>query len=94
MHCIRLEVGDQVLVCIETFGTDHKIADKWENDPYIVEECMTGKLVCKVKPVCDITGTKSHILHRNMLYPIQSVAAVDRICKVHADALMDLMFSF
>ena len=88
-----LEVGDQVLVHIKSFGTDHKIADKWENNPYIVKERMTGKPVYKVKPVWDITGTKSYILHRSMLYPIQSVAAVDRICKVHVDARMDLMFS-
>ena len=93
MHCMRLEVGDRVLVHIKAFGTDHKIADKWENDSYIVKEHMTGKPVYKVKPVQDVTGTKTCILHRNMLYLIQSVAAVDRICKVHADALMDLLFS-
>ena len=51
MCCMRLEVGDQVLVHIKAFGTDHKIAGKWENDPYIVEECMTGKPVYNVKPV-------------------------------------------
>ena len=70
MHYMRLEVGDQVLVHIKAFGTDHKIADKWENNPYIVEEHMAGKPVYKVKPVWDITGTKSCILHRNMLYSI------------------------
>ena len=72
MHCIRLEVGDQVSVCIKTFSTVHKIADKWENDPYIVEEHMRGKPVCKVKPVQNVAGTKSRILHRNMLYPLMS----------------------
>ena len=68
MHCMRLEVGDQDLVHIKAFSTDHKIADKWENDPDIVEECM----VQKVKPVHDRTGTKSRILHRDMLYPLMS----------------------
>ena len=70
MCCMRLEVGDQVLVCIKTFDSDHKIAVKWENDPYIVKEHMAGKPVYKVKPVQDVVGTKSHIGHRNMLYPI------------------------
>ena len=48
---MRPEVGDQVLVHMKAFGTDHKFADKWENDPYIVEERIAGKPVYKVKPV-------------------------------------------
>ena len=56
---MRLEVGDQVLVHIKAFSTDHKIMNKWENDPYIVKECMSGKPVYKVKPVHDEAGKKS-----------------------------------
>ena len=51
MCCMRLEIGNQVLVCIKAFDTDHKIADKWENDLYIVKEHMTGNPVYKVKLV-------------------------------------------
>ena len=51
MKCMRIDVGDQVLVLIKAFGTDHKITDKWENDPHVVEENLRGKPIYKVKPV-------------------------------------------
>ena len=75
IHCMRLEVGNKVLVHIKAFGADHKIIEKLENDPYIIEECMAGKPVYKVKPVHDVTGTKSWILHRIMSYPIKSITS-------------------
>ena len=34
--CAALRDGDLVLVRINKFGTDHKIADKWEQDPWEV----------------------------------------------------------
>ena len=35
--CSELKAGDLVLVRVKAFGTDHKIADKWEDDIYRVE---------------------------------------------------------
>ena len=72
MQCMSLEVGDQVLVCIKAFGTDHKITDKCENDPYIVGECMVGKPAYKIKPLQDTENTNSHVVYRNMLYPLRT----------------------
>ena len=34
--CTALRDGDLVLVRINKFSTDHKIADKWEKDPWEV----------------------------------------------------------
>ena len=35
-RCAALRDGDLVLVRINKFSTDHKIADKWEQDPWEV----------------------------------------------------------
>ena len=35
-RCAILRKGDLILVRINKFGTDHKIADKWEQDPWEV----------------------------------------------------------
>ena len=60
-----------VLVRIKALGQDHKIADKWEQNPYVVISQMGNQPVFKVQPrnVKDHEGIK--ILHQNMLYPIQ-----------------------
>ena len=35
-RCASLRNGDLVMVRIKKFGTNHKIADKWEQDPWEV----------------------------------------------------------
>ena len=53
-------------------GQDDKIVDKWEQNPYVVISQMGNQPVFKVQP----RNIKNHegirILHRNMLYPIQT----------------------
>ena len=70
--CMKLVPGDTVLVRIKAFGVDRKIADKWEQQPYVVLEQMSNQSVFKVKPTCDDGEDNVRTLHQNMLFPIQS----------------------
>ena len=58
--------GDLVLVKRKGFVTKHKIADKWETEPYeIVSQCSDGL------PVYTVTrNSRERTLHRNMLFPL------------------------
>ena len=69
---MALAPGDMVLVRTKALGQDHKIADKWEQNPYAVRSQMGNQPVFKVQPrnAKDQEGIK--ILHWNMLYPIQT----------------------
>ena len=69
---MALALGDIVLVRLKALGQDHKIADKWEQNPYMVISEMDKLPVFKVQPrgAKDQEGIK--ILNQNMLYPIQS----------------------
>ena len=70
---MKLEPGDTVLVWVKAFGADHKIADKWEQKPYLVVAQRKNQPVYEVRLVEAPDGTPVQVLHRNMLFPIQSV---------------------
>ena len=65
-RCSKLEPGDLVLVKWKGFTSKHKIADKWETEPYeIVSQRSDGLPVYTVmRNGCERT------LHRNMLFPL------------------------
>ena len=73
IKCMKLEPGDTVLVWIKAFGADHKITDKWEQKPYLVVAQWKDQPVFEVKPVDSPDDTLVRVLHRNMLFPIQSI---------------------
>ena len=58
-----------MLVRVKAFGADHKIADKWEQKPYLVVAQRKDQPVYEVK----LVDAPVQVLHRNMLFPIQSV---------------------
>ena len=64
--CAKLMLGDLVLVKRKGFVTKHKIADKWETEPYeIVSQCSDSL------PVYTVTRNgRERTLHRNMLFPL------------------------
>ena len=70
--CMKLVPGDTVLVRIKAFGIDRKIADKWEQQPYVVLKQMSNQPVFKVKPTGDNGEENVRTLHQNMLFSIQS----------------------
>ena len=70
---MKIVPGDLVLVRVKVFGPDHKIADRWEQVPYKVLSQHKNSPVYKVQPVNKNTEENVHTLHRNMLFPLQSI---------------------
>ena len=69
-RCATLRSGDLVLVRINKFGTDHKIADKWEHDPWEVLDTENDSPLLVVQ---NTTTKEVRRLHRNMLFPLRLV---------------------
>ena len=68
--CATLRDGDLVLIRINKFGTDHKIADKWEQDPWkVIDKCNDSPLIT----VRNVVNGEIKELHCNMLYPLRMV---------------------
>jgi transposase InsO family protein len=66
-----LEIGDRVLVRKVGIKGKHKLADKWEEQPYLVHSIPNPNIpVYKVKPE---GGSGIRTLHRNMLLPFQTI---------------------
>lgn len=64
-----LEVGDRVLVRVVHFEGKHKLANKWEEEPYIIIAQPNSQI--PVYTVRKENGDgKERTLHRNLLYPI------------------------
>ena len=64
-----LELGDRVLLCNVGLQGTHKIADKWSQDVYVVEEQPNSDIL--VYEVKSETGSERvWVLHRNLLLPI------------------------
>ena len=70
---MQIVPGNLVLVRIKAFGPDHKIADHWEQVPYKVLSQHNNSLVYKMQPVNENTEGNIRTLHRNMLFPLQSI---------------------
>ena len=68
--CATLREGDLVLIRINKFGTDHKIADKWEQDPWEVIDKRNDSPLLTVR---NVVNGEIKELHRNMLYPLRMV---------------------
>ena len=68
--CATLQEEDLVLIRVVKPGTDYKIADKCEQDPWIIEKKRLDSPVYELKNTC--TGEYKE-LHRNLLYPLQLV---------------------
>ena len=63
-RCATLRDGDLVLIQVNKFGTDHKIADKWEQDPWEVLSQRDNSPLLTIK---NVTINEIHELHRNVI---------------------------
>ena len=70
--CMKIEVGDIVLVCVKAFGPDQKVTDRWEQQPYEVVGQIPDKPVFTVCKVGSSDVKDECTLHRNMLFPLES----------------------
>ena len=66
---MSLNPDDIVIVRVKAFSSDRKVTDKWEQ---IIEQ-IKDKLVFKVQPVDATNNKRDRVLHRNMLFPLQTV---------------------
>ena len=72
--CATLEKDDLVMLRVVKPGTDYKIADKWEQDPWII----LRKRIDSPDYTIQNTRTKEiRELHRNLLYPLRLVRSDD-----------------
>ena len=67
-----VEPGDRVLVKIVAFEGRHKIADRWEDDPYVVLDQPSKDIPVYIVRKEAGCGPK-RTLHRNLLLPIGSL---------------------
>ena len=95
---MSLNPDDIVMVRVKAFGSDRKVANKWEQNPYMVIQQMNDKLVFKVRLVDTTDNKRDRVLHRNMLFPLQSVrdednrVIVESIALPQANTLMNDLF--
>ena len=73
MKYMSLRPNDLFLVHVKAPSGDHKIADKLEVTPHHVLSQLANQPVFKAQPMNAEDVENIHILHRNMLFPIQSV---------------------
>ena len=93
-RCAALKKGDLVLVRINKFGTDHKIADKWEQDPW---EVLSQKGDSPLLTIRNVTTNDIRELHRNM-FPLRLVNPDDSqidntLTQIKANKLMLTLFA-
>ena len=82
MRCMNLKPDDLVLVHAEESSEDHKIAGWWEATPHWVLSQLADQPVFQVQPMDAVSDENIRVLHRNMLFPIQSVTdPVDPVVK-------------
>ena len=71
---MSLMPDDLVLVHVKAPTGDHKIADWWEVIPHHVLSQLANQPVFKVQPVDAEDDENIQVLHRNMLFPVKSIA--------------------
>ena len=71
-----IEKGDRVLVKIVKFDGRHKLSNKWEEDPYIVENQPNPDIPVYIVKKENGEGRK-RTLHRNLLLPIGHLNPMD-----------------
>ena len=70
--CMKVELGDLVMLRIKAFGRDHKIGDKWETVPYRIVGQNGRKPVFMVQSIKETGNKNVKTIHRNMLFPIST----------------------
>ena len=89
--CAVLKPGDLVLVRVKQFGTDHKIADRWEEPIYRVIQQV------KDQPAYNIQNTDNQqcrVIHRNHLFPLRLRKTEDEMKEltIQSTTLIDTAF--
>ena len=73
IRCMSLKPDDLVPVHVNAPSGYHKIINRWEDKQYRVLSQLDNQPVFWVQPVDAVNDENIRILHRNMLFPIQTV---------------------
>ena len=73
MKFMSLKPVDLVLVHVKAPSGQHKIIDRWEDKQYRVLNQLDDQPVFQVQPADAVDNENIRILHRNMLFPVQTV---------------------
>ena len=76
-HCMEIIPGDIVLVRQKVFGSNHKIADRWEIPVYKMLEKHGDEPVFTFQRIGPGGDNMIKNLHHNMLYPFISLMGDD-----------------
>ena len=79
MRCMSLKPNDLVLVHAKAPSGDHKIAYQWEDIQHPFLSQLGDQPVFRVWPVDAVADENIRVLHRNMLFPVQSVTDSDSV---------------
>ena len=79
MKCMSLKLDDLVLVHVKAPSGHHKIIVRWEDKQYRVLSQLDNQPVFQVQPEDAVDDENIRIVHRNMLFPIQTVIDQDLI---------------
>ena len=97
----ELEPDDLILAHSKAPSGGHKIANQWEEAPHQVLSQLADQPVCQVQPLDAVGDESIRVLHRNILFPVQSATDLDSVivnndkhfALMKANLLMDLHFN-
>ena len=70
---MSLKKEDLVPMCVKAPSGQHKIIDQWEDKQYQVVSQLDDQPAFKVQPEDAVDDENIKVLHRNMLFPVQTV---------------------
>ena len=73
VKCMSIKPEDIVLVHVKVPSGQHKIIDWWEDKHYRVLSQLDEQPVFKVQPENAVDDENIRVLHRNMLFPVQTI---------------------
>ena len=76
---MSLKPNDLVWMQLKAPFGHHKIVDQWEDSPHHVLSWWDDQPVFKVQPIDAVADENIRVLHRNMLFPIQTVTDLDSV---------------
>ena len=77
---MSLKPNDLVLMHKKAPSGHQKIVDQWEDTPHhVLKSQWNDQPVFKVQPVDAVADENIRVLHRNMLFPIQTVTDLDSV---------------
>ena len=89
---MSLRPDDLVMAHVKAPTGDHKIDDCWEVTPHHVLNQLANQPIFRVQSVDAADDEGIVVLHRNVLFPIQSATDNHNLALEKANELMDLYF--